>query len=136
MDGLNSVIAISASGLRAQGERLRVVSENIANASSTAKTPEEDPYRRKVISFGTNVDEATGAAIVEVSEITRDNTDFSVRYDPSHPAADINGFVKYPNVNPLIEISNMREASRSYEANMSILENARQMRQQLIDLLK
>ncbi len=136
MDGLSSVIAISASGLRAQGERLRVVSENIANASSTANSPNEDPYRRKVISFGTKLDEATGAAIVEVSEITRDDADFSVRYDPSHPAADSNGFVKYPNVNPLIEISNMREASRSYEANMSMLENARQMRQQLIDLLK
>jgi flagellar basal-body rod protein FlgC len=136
MDGLSSVIAISASGLRAQGERIRVVSENIANASSTANSPNEDPYRRKVISFGTGQDEATGAAIVEVSEITRDSSDFSVRYDPSHPAADATGFVKYPNVNPLIEISNMREASRSYEANMSMLENAKQMRQQLIDLLK
>ena len=136
MDGLSSVIATSASGLRVQSERLRVVSENIANASSTANSPDEDPYRRKVISFATSVDEATGAAIVEVSEITRDDGDFSVRYDPSHPAADADGFVKYPNVNPLIEISNMREASRSYEANMSMLENARQMRRQLIDLLK
>jgi flagellar basal-body rod protein FlgC len=136
MDGLSSVIAISASGLRAQSERIRVVSENIANASSSTNSPDEDPYRRKVISFGTSIDESTGAAIVEVSEITRDDGDFAVRYDPSHPAADINGFVKYPNVNPLIEMSNMREASRSYEANMSMLENARQMRQQLIDLLK
>jgi flagellar basal-body rod protein FlgC len=136
MDGLSSVIAISASGLRAQGERIRVVSENIANASSTANSPNEDPYRRKVISFGTGQDEATGAAIVEVSEITRDSSDFSVRYDPSHPAADATGFVKYPNVNPLIEIRNRRAASRSYEANMSMLENAKQMRQQLIDLLK
>ncbi len=136
MDGLSSVIAISSSGLRAQSERIRVVSENIANASSTANSPTEEPYRRKVISFGTNLDEATGASIVEVSEIARDDSDFSLRFDPSHPAADVNGFVKYPNVNPLIEMSNMREASRSYEANMSMLENAKQMRQQLIDLLR
>lgn len=136
MDGLSSVIAISASGLRAQSERLKVVSENVANAGTTANSPDEEPYRRKMISFASTVDEATGAAIVEVSEITRDLSDFTVRYDPSHPAADQNGFVRYPNVEPLIEISNMREASRSYEANLTMLENARSMRAQMIDLLK
>jgi len=136
MDPLTSIIATAASGLRAQGERLRVVSENVANSATTAQEPGGDPYRRKVISFGSDTDAATGAAMVRVAEVTRDMGDFSLRFDPAHPAADENGYVKLPNVNPLIEMSNMREASRSYEANMTMLENARQMRSQLIDLLK
>ena len=136
MDPLTSIIATAASGLRAQGERLRVVSENVANSATTAQEPGGDPYRRKVISFGADTDAATGAAMVQVAEITRDMGEFTLRFDPEHPAADENGYVKLPNVNPLIEMSNMREASRSYEANMTMLENARQMRSQLIDLLK
>ncbi|RMH41759.1 MAG: flagellar basal body rod protein FlgC [Alphaproteobacteria bacterium] len=136
MDPLKSVIAVSASGMRAQAARLRVVSENIANASSAPNTPGEDPYRRKLVTFGSHVDEATGASVVEVASIDKDLSDFVVRYEPSHPAADENGFVRYPNVNPLLEMSNMREASRSYEANMTMFENAREMRRQLIDLLK
>ncbi|MGV6810868.1 MAG: flagellar basal body rod protein FlgC [Brevirhabdus sp.] len=136
MDSLKSVSLIAASGMRAQSERLRVVSENVANASSTADTPGGDPYRRKVVSFAPATHEATGAAIVEVSEITRDMSEFRLQFDPSHPAADENGYVKLPNVNPLIEMSNMREAARGYEASLSMLDNARQMRQLLIDLLK
>ena len=136
MDPLNSISAIASSGMRAQAERLRVVSENVANASSTSNEPGGDPYRRKSISFEPTTDPATNAAIVRVSEISQEMDDFVVKYDPSHPAADENGFVKFPNVNPLIEMSNMREAARSYEANMSMLENARQMRRQLIDLLR
>ena len=136
MDALSSIVATAASGMRAQGERLRVVSENVANSATTAQDPGGDPYRRKVISFGQDTDAATGAAMVRVAEITRDMGEFSLRFDPAHPGADENGYVKLPNVNPLIEMSNMREASRSYEANMSMLENARQMRSQLVDLLK
>lgn len=136
MDPLKSIIAISASGMRAQATRLRVVSENIANAGSAANGADEIPYRRKLVTFGSHVDEATGASVVDVASIDPDTSDFMVRYEPSHPAADENGFVRYPNVNPLIEMSNMREASRSYEANMTMFENAREMRRQLIDLLK
>jgi flagellar basal-body rod protein FlgC len=135
-DPLRAVTAIASSGLRAQGERMRTVAENVANAFSTGTTPNEDPYRRKMVSFETTVDQDTGAAIVQVGEISRDESSFSIRYEPSHPAADENGFVKYPNVNPLIEMSNLREASRSYEANLTMLTNAREMRRALVDLLR
>ena len=136
MDPLSSITRTAASGMRAQTDRLRIVSENVANSSSTAQTPGGEPYQRKTVSFETSVDERTGAAIVSTGEIERDTTPFSLRYDPSHPAADENGYIKLPNVNPLIEMSNMREASRSYEANLSMVENARDMRRQLVDLLK
>lgn len=136
MDSIKSISVVAASGMRAQGERLRVVSENVANASSTSMEPGGDPYRRKVISFGSAIDDATGAAMVEISNISEASGGFTLRLDPSHPAADENGFVKMPNVNPLIEMSNMREAARSYEANLSMLENAQEMRRLLIDLLK
>ena len=136
MDSLKSISSTAASGMRAQAERLRVVSENVANASSTSETAGGDPYRRKVISFGSRTDERTGAAIVEISDIAKDMSEFRLRYDPSHPAADENGYVKMPNVNPLIEMSNMREAARGYEANLSMLERAKEMRSLLLDLLK
>lgn len=136
MDPLRSISATSASGMRVQAERLRVVSENVANATSTAQTAGGDPYQRKSISFEPTTDPRTGAAIVRVSGIERDTTPFTLRYDPSHPSADETGYIKLPNVNALIEMSNMREASRSYEANLSMMENARDMRSQLVDLLK
>ncbi len=136
MDPLSSISRTAASGMRAQSERLRVVSENVANSSSTAQTPGGDPYQRKTISFESSVDERTGAAIVNSGDIERDKSAFTLRYEPSHPAADENGYIKLPNVNPLIEMSNMREASRSYEANLSMIENARSMRRQLVDLLQ
>ncbi|MDC0739473.1 flagellar basal body rod protein FlgC [Cognatishimia sp. SS12] len=136
MDSLSTITAIASSGLRAQGERMRVVSENVANANSTSDQPGGDPYRRKTISFSELIDNGTGISQVEVAEISRDMSDFTVRYEPAHPAADDNGYVKLPNVNPLLEMSNMREASRSYEANMSMLENARSMRNRLIDLIE
>jgi flagellar basal-body rod protein FlgC len=135
MDSLSTISAIASSGLRAQGERMRVVSENVANAGSTANEPGGDPYRRKVVSFNELVDE-NGASMVDVADIERDMSDFTVRYDPAHPSADNEGYVKLPNVNPLIEMSNMREASRSYEANMSMLEQARSMRNRLIDIME
>lgn len=136
MDSLKAISAIATSGLRAQGERMRVVSENVANAGSTADEPGGDPYRRKLVSFSELIDDGTGQSRVEVADISRDMTDFTVRYEPEHPAADDAGYVKLPNVNPLIEMSNMREASRSYEANMSMLENARAMRNRLIDMIE
>lgn len=135
-DPLRAVTSTASSALRAQSERIKTVSENVANAFSTGASPEEDPYRRKMVSFEAGVDPETQAAIVKIGEVTRDEASFNLRYEPSHPAADENGFVKYPNVNPLIEMSNMREAARSYEANLTMLNNAREMRQALIDLLK
>lgn len=136
MDPLTTISRIASSGLRAQGERMRVVSENVANANSTANEAGGDPYRRKTITFNELVDNESGSSLVEITDIERDMTDFTVRYEPQHPAADNKGYVKLPNVNPLIEMSNMREASRSYEANLTMLEQARSMRQQLIDLLE
>ncbi|MGH1466630.1 MAG: flagellar basal body rod protein FlgC [Cognatishimia sp.] len=136
MDSFKAITSIASSGLRAQSERMRVVSENVANASSTATEPGGDPYRRKVISFSELISDGSGNSQVEVADISRDMTDFTVRYEPAHPAADNNGYVKLPNVNPLLEMSNMREASRSYEANMTMLENARSMRNRLIDLIE
>lgn len=136
MDPLSSISKTAASGMRAQSERLRLVSENVANSSSTAQTPGGDPYKRKLVSFEASVDARTGAAIVQLGKVIEDTTDFTLRYDPSHPAADENGYIKLPNVNPLIEMSNMREAARSYEANLSMIENARQMRRQLVDMLQ
>jgi flagellar basal-body rod protein FlgC len=136
MDSLSLIGKIASSGLRAQGERMRVVSENVANANSTADEPGGDPYRRKVVSFGELIDDGTGISQVEIADIERDMTDFTVRYEPSHPAADESGYVKMPNVNPLIEMSNMREASRSYEANLTMLEQARAMRGRLIDMIE
>lgn len=136
MDPLSSITRTAASGMRAQTERLRIVSENVANSSSTAQTPGGDPYQRKTISFEPSVDERTGAAIVNVGEVERDKSAFGLRFEPSHPAADEYGYIKLPNVNPLIEMSNMREASRSYEANLTMLENARAMRNRLIDMIE
>lgn len=136
MDTLKSIASIAASGMRAQSERLRVVSENVANADSTGTTPGADPYRRKTVSFGTMVDQATGASEVQVTDVGRDPSAFRVRYDPASPAANAQGYVKLPNVNPILEMSNMREASRSYEANINMLETGRKMEQQILDLLK
>ncbi len=136
MDILKSILTVAASGMRAQGERLKVVSENVANANSTGAAPGADPYRRKIISFEEMLDHDTGASGVTVAEVSRDETDFELRHDPSHPAADENGFVKVSNVNAIIEMANMREASRSYQANLNMFETARGMRTQLLDLLK
>ncbi|MGR3379309.1 flagellar basal body rod protein FlgC [Salipiger abyssi] len=136
MDSLKSIGAIAASGMRAQGERLKVVSENVANANSTGTSPGEEPYRRKIISFEEMVDRESGNSMVEVSGIRRDDTDFELRYDPAHPAADQDGFIKVSNVKTILEMSNMREASRSYQANLNMFETGRNMRSQLLDLLK
>ena len=136
MDPLSSISAIAASGMRAQGERLKIVSENVANADSTGSTPGADPYRRKTLAFEELVDRAIGASMVKVEQIGRDDSPFTLVHDPAHPAADARGMVKMPNVNPILEMSNMREASRSYEANMNMFEAGRKMRNQMIDLLR
>lgn len=136
MDPLQSIARIAASGMTAQTARLRVISENVANADSTGATTGDDPFRRKTISFSEMVDRDSGATLVEVDRIGRDQSDFRLDYDPSHPAADETGYVKRPNVDPIIEMANMREASRNYEANMNMFEAGRRMRGQMLDLLK
>lgn len=134
-DPLKAVGAAAQSGLRAQAERLRVVAENIANASSTATTPGGDPYRRKTVSFESLLDPASGAETVRLRAVEEDKSPFRLSYDPAHPAANAEGYVKLPNVQPLIEMANMREASRSYEANLNMIDAGRRMRSQLLDLL-
>jgi flagellar basal-body rod protein FlgC len=136
MADLTHAMHISAAGLKAQGERLRVISENIANAGSTALTPDEEPYRRKLVTFGNELNRELGTNLVEVRKVARDSSEFNLRYQPGHPAADASGYVKISNVNTLIEMTDMREAQRSYQANLKVLEVARGMLQRTIDLLR
>ena len=135
MDFLKSM-AIAASGLRAQAGRMRIISENIANADSTPTGPGADPYRRKVPSFRTEVDRALNVQLVELGKTGTDSSAFQVKYEPGHPAADKNGNVKYPNVNSLLVMTDMREAQRSYEANINVITATRRMIQRTIDILK
>jgi flagellar basal-body rod protein FlgC len=135
MDFIKS-IAIAASGLRAQAGRMRILSENIANADSTASGPGAEPYRRKIPTFHAELDRSLDAQVVGLGRIARDASDFRVKYEPGHPSADANGNVKYPNVNSLVEITDMREAQRSYEANVSVIAATRRMIQRTIEILK
>lgn len=136
MSDLLKSLNISASGMKAQGTRLRVISENVANADSTALTPEGEPYRRKLVTFGSALDRALGVELVEVKRIIRDSSAFAERYRPGHPAADANGYVRASNVNTLVEVADMREAQRSYQANLKVLEASRTMLERTIDLLR
>lgn len=129
-------ITIAASGLKAQSGRMRVISENLANADSTADKPGADPYRRKVPTFSHKLDREVGAQTVELSRIRKDQSAFRTKLDPGHPAADRNGEVKLPNVNSLIETMDMREAQRSYEANLNLISSTRRMIQRTIDILR
>jgi flagellar basal-body rod protein FlgC len=135
MDSLIGSLTIAGSGLQAQSMRLRVVSENLANAESTGKTPGADAFRRKLISFQ-NVGQDGGLNLVDVKSITRDMSNFRIERDPSHPAADANGDVKYPNVSTMIELADMREAGRNYEANLQVMKQARQMISMTLDMMK
>ncbi|MGY2047704.1 flagellar basal body rod protein FlgC [Methylobacterium sp. JK268] len=136
MDPLQAATRLSSSGMEVQSMRLRVVAENIANAQSTGNEPGSDPYQRKTISFRTELDRAVGAANVKVREIGVDRSAYRVEHDPGNPAADANGDVKYPNVNVLVEMTDMREANRSYEANLQMIKQARSLVASVIDLLK
>jgi flagellar basal-body rod protein FlgC len=129
-------LAIAASGLRAQAGRMRIISENIANADSTPSSPGSDPYRRRIPSFRTEFDRAVGAQLVELGKVQTDQSDFRLKYEPGHPSADKDGNVKYPNVNSLVEMADMREAQRSYEANINVVTATRRMLQRTIDILR
>jgi flagellar basal-body rod protein FlgC len=134
MDFMKS-IAIAASGLRAQAGRMRVLSENLANADSTSPVPGGDPYRRKIPTFRAEMDKAVGANIVALGPVRTDPSPFITRYEPNNPVADGNGNVKYPNVNSLIEAADLREAQRSYEANLNVIGATRRMIQRTIAIL-
>ena len=136
MDPLTAALKVGASGMTAQSERLRIVSENLANAQSTGNAPGADPYRRKTITFAAELDRVTGAQRVEVEQISRDRSEFPIEFSPGHEAADANGYVKLPNVNVLVEMSDMREAVRGYEANLQTIKQARDIISMTIDLLR
>ena len=137
MAGNLSVSAdIAVSGMKAQSERLRIISENMANADSIGIRPGEDPYRRQVVTFKYYIDKETGAKMVKVDKVVPDESQFPLKYDPNHPAANAEGYVAMPNVNPLIEMMDLKEAQRSYDANLSMMQTARDMNSKVLDLLK
>ena len=130
----NSPQLIATTALRAQQARMRVIAENLANANSTARTAGGDPYRRQVAVF--RPDKTAAGTGVKVARVEADRSDFKTEYEPGHPSADAKGYVKMPNVDPLIEALDMREAQRAYEANLNVIETARSMQQRTLDLLK
>ena len=136
MDPLSAAMKVAGSGLEAQSTRLRVVSENIANARSTGDTPGADPYRRKTVTFGAEVDRANNVTTVGVKKVGSDKAKFVEEYDPDSPAADAKGYVKMPNVNVLVEMADMREANRSYEANLQTIKQSRDLINSTIEMLK
>lgn len=135
MDFLKT-ISVAASGLKAQSGRMRVIAENIANSNSTAQTPGADPYRRRVVTFRSSFDRELESQVVSLGRIQNDRSDFTTKHEPGHPAADEKGHVKYPNVNSMIESVDMREAQRSYEANINVIGATRRMIARTLDLLR
>ena len=135
-DSILSSLKIASSGLEAQSNRLRIVSENIANARSTGLTPGSDPYQRKTVSFESEIDRLSGAELVRVADYGTDRSPFVTEHDPGNPAANADGYVKMPNVNMLVEMADMREANRSYEANLQVIKQARELIAMTIDLMR
>ena len=133
---LKDTLEISAMGMKAQGVRLRVVAENLANAGTAAPTPDQEPYRRKVVTFKNVLDRATGAEVVKIGGIGVDKSDFQTKYDPGNPSADPNGYVRLSNVNTLVEVMDMREAQNAYQANLGVIEISKSMMLKTIELLK
>ncbi len=133
---LSTSMLVAASGMRAQSTRMRIIAENIANANSTAQESGGDPYRRKVATVKSQFDRELNATLVQPGKPTTDNSEFRSRFDPGNPAADAKGYVKLPNVSPLIEVMDMREAQRSYEADISVMEASKSMLFRTVDLLR
>ena len=136
MDDLFRTMRISAAGMKVQGTRLRVISENVANADSLPQAPGQEPYRRKLITFKNQLDRNLGVNIIHVDKIEPQAGDLSKRFEPNHPAADPDGYVLIPNVNTLLEMTDMREAQRSYEANLGVIKASKKMLNETIDILK
>lgn len=135
-DDLKIAVMTAGSALKAQSTRLRIVSENMANVNATSPTPGGEPYVRKTVSFASEIDRASGASLLRINQVGRDKTPFQTTFDPGHPAADTTGYVKVSNVNPLVEMSDMKEAHRSYEASLQVVRQVREMTGELIDLLR
>jgi flagellar basal-body rod protein FlgC len=133
---LEKSLILSAAGMKAQGDRLRVIAENLANGDSAATVPDGDPYRRRVVTFQNVLDRTANMKLVGVDRVREDKTDFPLKYDPSHPGANSDGYVKLPNVNTLVEMMDMREAQRSYEANLNMIEVSKSMLTRTLDLLR
>ncbi|MBI2585761.1 MAG: flagellar basal body rod protein FlgC [Rhodospirillales bacterium] len=136
MDDIIKTMRISSAGMRVQGERLRVISQNIANADALPQDATGKPYRRQVVTFKNELDKSLGLKTVRVNKVQPDKSDFGKRYEPSHPAADPDGYVQTPNVNTLIEMTDMREAQRSYEANLNAIKTSKAMLNLTIDVLR
>lgn len=136
MDEIKKAQQIALSGMKVQTQRLRVISENLANVDSLAETPDGTPYRRKVVTFKQELDRANDLNRVKVDKVRPDQSDFQRRYDPKHPAADRDGYVLAPNVNPLIELMDMREAQRSYEANLAVINSSRSLLSRTVEMLR
>jgi flagellar basal-body rod protein FlgC len=136
IDPIEAAIDVATSGLEAHSTRMRVISENLANAESTASTPGANPYTRKTVTFEDEMDQASGADLVKVKAIGLDRSPYRVEYDPGNPAADANGFVKLPNVNLITEMADMREANRSYSANIQVVKQARELFTMTVDLMR
>jgi len=132
----NTSLRIAATGMHAQTARMRVIAENIANADSAGKVPGDEPYRRRIPTFQAHFDQEVGGQVVEIGRLAFDQSDFTSRYEPGHPAADASGYVQYPNVNTLIEAMDMRQAQRSYEANLNVVTVSRQMLGRTLDILR
>lgn len=133
---LSKSMMISAAGMKAQSVRIRIVAENLANADSMASSPEDQPYRRKVVTFTNELNRQTGINEVKIKKVELDRTEFGKRYQPGHPGADAEGYVRTPNVNTLLEVMDMRQAQRSYEANLNASEASKNMIMRTIDLLR
>lgn len=136
MSDLSVTSDIAVSGMKAQSERLRIISENMANAESVGIHPGEEPYRRQVVTFKNYVDKQTGAEMVKLDKVVKDQSPFVKKYAPNHPAADAQGYVSMPNVNTLVEMMDMKEAQRAYEANLTMVQTARDMNSKVLDILK
>lgn len=133
---VSDIFSITGSALQAQNQRMKVIAENIANATTTPSAPGQKPYQRHVITFKNEFDKALGAYKVQVGSVKADPSDFIKKYDPSHPAADAQGYVMTPNVNPLVEMMDMNEANRAYQANLNVIDAARGMVLHTIGLLQ
>jgi flagellar basal-body rod protein FlgC len=133
---ISRALDISAAGMTVQTARLRVIAENLANQDTTGSTPGAPPYRRKTVTFANLMDHSAGVDLVQVANVGHDQSDFPLRYDPSHPAADARGYVRTPNVNSFIEVMDMREAERSYNANLAVMQSTRGMLERTIEYLK
>ncbi|RMF10185.1 MAG: flagellar basal body rod protein FlgC [Alphaproteobacteria bacterium] len=133
---LTKSMMISAAGMKAQSVRMRIIAENMANADSLASSPTDEPYRRKVVSFGTQLNRELGIEEVTIDKVQYDKSEFGKRYQPGHPGADAEGYVRTPNVNTLLEVMDMKQAQRSYEANLNAVDSAKTLMMRTIDLLR